>query len=361
MAVGCKSELRRRLSQVADLQIQDRVQGRTGYESVRRLGRRRYRGAVPDASQKARVRKPENPEKRLENLRRRLENKNRKISELKKGLSGNGPIALGKDAARSPSDAEAGALPDFVIGGKKCGTTFLYHLLCRHPYVAPAAKKEVHYFDVRVRKGLGWYRSQFLPPEAKEDRRIISGEASPYYLYHPHAARRAAETVPQAKLITMPRDPIDRALSDYHDKVRQGKEPLSSFEEAIDAEENRLQGEREKMLADEHYKARNYPAYSYLARGIYVDQLQRWLVFFDREQMLVIKSEDMFGNVPDTLRRALAFLDLPGWEPEIPPVWEARNEGQYAPMNPATRQRLREYFAPHNQKLYEYLSTDFNW
>jgi hypothetical protein len=91
------------------------------------------------------------------------------------------------------------------------------------------------------------------------------------------------------------------------------------------------------------------------------DQLQRWLELFAREQLLVIKSEDMFGNVPDTLRRILAFLDLPDWEPEVTPVWEARNEGQYAPMNPATRQRLRDYFDPHNRRLYEYLGTDFGW
>ena len=317
------------------------------------------RSAVPDSSQKAKPQRLENKEARIVKLRQKLKDKNQEITRLKTKLSAASRPA--NSIRTTPKGDLKGTLPDFIIiGAQKCGTTFLYHLLCQHPYVDAATRKEVHYFDMRFEKGIGWYRARFPRPREVEGRRVITGEASPYYLYHPHAARRAAEAVPQAKLIVLLRDPVDRAFSDYHDKVRQGGERLT-FEEAIEAEESRLRGEREKMLADESYASRNYRAFSYLSRGIYVDQLQTWLEFFDREQMLVLKSEDMFSNTSDTLKRVLNFLNLPDWEPDTLPVSETLNEGRYAPIDPATQQRLRDYFEPHNQRLYAYLDTNLDW
>jgi Sulfotransferase domain len=94
---------------------------------------------------------------------------------------------------------ETGALPDFVIiGAPKCGTTFLYHLLTKHPHVEPAAFKEPHYFDLLFEKGIEWYRGCFLPPRWKDGRRTITGEATPGYLYDTHAAERMADVIPDA-------------------------------------------------------------------------------------------------------------------------------------------------------------------
>ena len=317
------------------------------------------RGARPD-DHETQDRRLTEIEERVGRLRQRLKDKNRQISSPKEELSSvDGSAADSRKAA--PEAPGHGALPDFVIiGGKKCGTTFLYHLLSRHPYVAPAVDKEVHFFDIRFDWGTDWYRSHFPAPVKKEGRRVITGEASPFYLYHPHAARRAAETVPRAKLIALLRDPVDRAYSDYHHKARRGHEPLT-FEQAIEAEENRLRGEKEKMLADEGYRSRNFRAFSYLSRGVYVDQIMAWREFFDADQMLILKSEDMFEDTPQTLKRVADFLDLPAWEPDLPTTPETRNEGGYTPISPATRQRLRDYFEPHNQRLYDYLGVDFGW
>lgn len=318
------------------------------------------RGALPD-DHEAQARGSREVEERVEKLRLRLDDKNRQISSLKRELSSaDGSTAGGREAA--PEAQGPGALPDFVIiGGKKCGTTFLYHLLSRHPHVAPATEKEVHYFDTRFDRGDDWYRSHFPAPVHKEGRKVVTGEASPFYLYHPHAARRAAATVPRAKLIALLRDPVDRAYSDYHHKARRGHEPLT-FEQAIEAEEDRLRGEKEKILADEGYRGRNFRAFSYLSRSIYVDQLKAWREFFDADQMLILKSEDMFEDTPATLKRVADFLDLPTWETDVPTTPETRNEGGYsAPISPSTRERLRDYFEPHNQRLYEYLGTDFGW
>lgn len=257
---------------------------------------------------------------------------------------------------------EESVAPDFVIiGAQKCGTTFLYRrLLSQHPHVEPARKKEIHYFDLwkHYDRGGDWYRSHFPPPTWNEGRRSLTGEASPYYLFHPHAARRMAEVVPQVRLIAVLRNPVDRAYSSYQHAIRKGTESVPTFEEAVELEETRLRGERDKMLADERYDSLNLRRFSYLSRGVYADQLMEWSRFFSDAQMLVLKSENLFERTPDTLKLVLNFLDLPGWEPE---ARESRKERKYPPMNPDTRRRLRSYYDPHNQRLYEYLGVDFGW
>jgi hypothetical protein len=90
-----------------------------------------------------------------------------------------------------------------------------------------------------------------------------------------------------------------------------------------------------------------------------VDQLLRWSKSFDDEQMLVLNSEDFFEHTPDALKLVLNFLNLPDWKPE---AWEVHKKGEYGKkMDPVTRQWLKDYFEPHNRRLYEYLGTDFGW
>jgi hypothetical protein len=253
-------------------------------------------------------------------------------------------------------------LPDFVvIGAQKCGTSFLYRLLVQHPDVKPAFVKEVHYFDLNFGKGDSWYRSRF-PLQVRKKRTYITGESSPYYLFHPHAPRRAATVIPEAKLIVLLRNPVDRAYSHYQHQVArvwgEGHETLT-FEEAIEAEERRLAGELEKLLRNEQYDSRNYRSYSYLSRGIYIDQIAAWLRFFDRDQMLILRSEDLFINAGGTLKTLLDFLGLAHWTPKTPAY--IPNKREYTDLSPAIRQQLDEYFRLHNRRLYEFLGVDFGW
>src|SRR5437588_2037479 len=147
-------------------------------------------------------------------------------------------------------------LPDFlIIGGQRCGTTSLYYYLINYPGISPACTKEVHFFDVNFEKGPGWYRAQFPTvigkSYAKYARKhsLITGEASPYYLFHPHAPRRISALIPKVKLIALLRNPVDRAFSQHWLEVQSGYETLS-FKEAIESEQERLAGEWEKMLED---------------------------------------------------------------------------------------------------------------
>ncbi len=265
-------------------------------------------------------------------------------------------------AMRRRSEGGSGALPHFVIvGASRSGTTSLYHLLTRHPLIEPAESKELHFFDKHFGEGVGWYRSCFPPPARRDERTTISGESTPYYLFHPHAARRMAQTLPEARVLVLLRNPVDRAYSQYQQQVKRGREPLP-FEEAIRAEEQRLEGEWRRMSEDEGYDSFNLQRYSYLARGVYADQLSRWRRFFADEQMLVLRSEEFFERPREALRRVVRFLDLPDWEPASRDVEDRRNRGVYAGgMDPRARERLEDYFGSHNRRLYDLLGTDFGW
>jgi hypothetical protein len=262
--------------------------------------------------------------------------------------------------------AVTGALPDFaIIGGKKCGTTFLYHLLGQHPLVQPAAAKELHFFDALFDEGAEWYRQCFPAPRWEDGRRTITGEASPY-MAHRYAPERMAQVVPEARLIALLRNPVERAYSDYQMVARKDREH-KTFEEAIGLEGPTEAGKarplgKEGENSEGEDRAVLDEDSEYLSRGVYVDQLMRWSEFFSKEQLLVLQSEDFFERPQETLMLVLEFLGLPQWEPEAEELMGGkRNEGRYEEMDPATRRRLEEYFEPHNQRLYEFLGTDFGW
>jgi len=250
-------------------------------------------------------------------------------------------------------------LPDFlIIGGQKCGTSSFYRNLVKHPAIVPAFEKEIYFFNGKFHKGINWYRTHFplLPYKYYVTKicrqKFLTGEATPGYIFHPHV-----EALPHVKIIILLRNPVDRAYSHYYHEVRKKRETLS-FEDAIKAEEERLRGEFEKLIKNERYKSFNYIHYSYLARGIYVDQLQRWNNFFKKEQILLLKSEDFFRDPQTSFDQALQFLGLPGWQVND---FRKAHVGYYPKMDTAIRNRLLNYFEPHNHKLYEYLGINFGW
>lgn len=255
--------------------------------------------------------------------------------------------------------------PDFlIVGAQKGGTTSLCTHLFRHPQVLPSRKKEIHYFDAaEFDHGPGWYRAHFetmhtaRSREKQIGRPVITGEASPYYLAHPHSPRRIKEMLPTAKLIVMLRDPIDRALSHYNHQVRKNREPLS-FAAAIDAEEDRLAGELERMLEDENYYSHNFWAYSYLTRGRYVEQLLRWLDWFPSEQLLVINSERFFSSPHEEFLRAVEFLGLDQFQLDS---YSKQNTGSYDSMDSGLRNELKDHFRPYNERLYTLIGQEFGW
>ncbi len=257
-------------------------------------------------------------------------------------------------------------VPNFIIiGAQKGGTTSLYRYLIEHPNIAPIYVKEPHFFDIYYHKGLGWYRSHFPTAVEKYYARyvhkhdLITGEASPYYLFHPSTSQRVAKTLPKAKLIVLLRNPIDRAYSQYQHQLRQSGVETLSFEGAIDAEEKRLAGEEEKIRQNEKYASFNHRHYSYLARSTYINQLPAWLNIFPREQLLILKSEDLYSDPASIVKQTLEYLNVPASTQQG--AYKPFNEAKYTPMKPETCVRLVEYFKPYNARLYDLLDRDFGW
>jgi Sulfotransferase domain len=269
-------------------------------------------------------------------------------------------------------------LPTFlIIGAQRAGTTSLFRYLLAHPDVAGPSGgdsavwwvKETHFFDEKYAKGVDWYRS-FFPLEATRRRRrkrghdLQAGEATPYYMFHPAVPARAAATLPDVRLIALLRDPVERAYSHYQMMSRTGREKLS-FEEALAAEPERLEGveealmgETETLLPSGHRAHHQHRHRAYFARGLYADQLGRWLEHFELEQLLVVPTEDLLARPSETYGEVLEFLGLPDWQLDSFPE---HNKKPYSAIDPNVRARLEERYAEPNARLVELLGRDFEW
>jgi hypothetical protein len=242
-----------------------------------------------------------------------------------------------------------------IIGSQKGGTSSLYHHLCQHPNIRSARRKEIHFFDDNYHKGINWYESHF--PPVKLFRNMITGEASPYYLFHPHVPWRVWSLYPRIKLIILLRNPVDRAYSHYHHNRRKNREKRS-FEEAISKEPGLLAKESEKFTLNREYKSYLHKHLSYLSRGIYIRQLKNWLEYYPEEQFLILKSEDFFRYPKETMANIFSFL---GIEYKVITNFIQKNHYAYPPMNPVTRQKLVDIFEPFNSQLMELLGQNFRW
>jgi hypothetical protein len=261
-------------------------------------------------------------------------------------------------------------LPSFVIiGGKRCGTTTLYWHLVQHPSVLPLlprAKriKGVHFFDWNFERGTGWYRSHFPLNVHRSGMRWrhgcepVSGEASSSYLFHPRAPLRASLVAPEAKVIVLLRNPVERAWSHYGARVRKGAEPLS-FEAAIESEPDRVRGELERVRRDPAYRSQALEQQAYLGLGLYLDPLSEWMRRFPRDRVLILRTEDLATDASGTYREVLRFLELPAWTPSVFRDFNAAPAR--VEMRPETRSELAARFAPHNRRLSEYLGMELGW
>jgi len=251
-------------------------------------------------------------------------------------------------------------LPNFlIIGAQRSGTTWLYENLVKHPEIIPASTKEVHFFDNNFSRGLEWYKSHFTHTKNSQinnHSKSITGEASPYYIFHPLAPERISNIIPSVKIIILLRNPVDRAFTHYHHEVILRAEK-STFEEAISSEPTRLEGEEEKIINNKNYYSFNHQHFSYLSRGIYISQLERWMNLFPTKQILIIKSEDFFSEPQLTIENVFNFLNVP----LIKIDFNKPNIFNHDKMGSSTKEYLEEYFKPHNQSLYKFLNRDFSW
>lgn len=195
-------------------------------------------------------------------------------------------------------------LPNFVIvGAPKCGTSSLAAWLRDHPdaYVVP--EKELYYFTSEWERGQKWYEQCFAP-----DGQRAVGEATPTYLHEHRAHERMAAVIPQARLIAMVRNPVDRAYSHYwHWRERKGEE--RAFDDAIAPE---LAGEDGVFLTP----------------GRYAEHLAALANHFPPEQLHTVVFDDLAADPHGVFRAACEFLGLdPAHVPDS--VGQVENSFQY--------------------------------
>jgi hypothetical protein len=259
-------------------------------------------------------------------------------------------------------------LPDFlIVGAMKSATSSLAAWLAAHPDVFMAPEKEVHFFDRHYDRGLDWYRSRFATANGES----WIGEATQTYMFLPEVMPLVAAALPEAKLVAILRNPVDRTYSHYwmnRSQQTEDRDPATALSEELDGG--------------------GPPRFPYLDRGRYLTQLERVLAHYPREALHVLLFEDLVARPGETFGALCSFL---GIDPSVRPgnlgdpvnqhiayrsLW-LRNVSKrlpkpvgnaigklngrttsYPEMDPALRTRLLSSFAEDNRRLADRLGRD---
>jgi len=284
------------------------------------------------------------------------------------------PGRLATEAARHGVRAVGAATASFrpgpdllVVGAKRAGTTSLWHYLQQHSGVLPLYPsaehlKGLYYFDVHHERGERWYRSHFATAawRARRERELghptVAAEASPYYLFHPLAAERAHSQLPDARVVVLLRDPVERAYSHWKERCRHTE--TLDFAQALLAEPLRTAGEEERLLADPTAVSFAHRHQTYVAQGSYSTPLRRWFDAFGRDRVEVVVAEELFASPQSVVDRLWGQLGLP---PQQLVDVTAHNSAPSPDMDPAVRRQLRKYFLPDIARLEVLLGRTLPW
>ncbi|MDP3173767.1 MAG: sulfotransferase [Phenylobacterium sp.] len=186
-----------------------------------------------------------------------------------------------------------------VVGAQKAGTTAMFDFLSDDPALALSDVKEVHFFDDETQN---WSAPDFDAYHAHFGARDgLRGEATPIYAYWPNALERIRAYNPDARLILMLRDPVQRAWSQWRMEYSRGVE-THPFNWCI------REG-RQRLFEAEPWGV--HREFSYVERGFYGEQVARLLTLFAREQLLVLRAEDLRADPNPSLAAVREFLGAP--------------------------------------------------
>lgn len=245
----------------------------------------------------------------------------------------------------------------FIIGIMKAGTTTMNLFLSTHPQVAAkTTKSEINYFSHHFNKPLSWYK-QRLPCSYSNQ---ITIEKSPTYFYHPKSASRIRSTIPNAKLILVVKDPIQRAESMF----AMIKKDSETFEEAVTIRNN-------KNKLQVNTRARKLIVFSN-----YQKYIGAWLKNFKRHQIFIVDSRELKTNPVKILKEVERFFNIEPYFTLDMFVYNAtkdsyrlktnnsRAEGTSRPheaYSSEVRKLLEDFFRPLNKKFFEVIQMTFDW
>jgi hypothetical protein len=189
---------------------------------------------------------------------------------------------------------------DFLIAGvQKGGTSALHAFLSRHPRIFLPRVKELHLFDD---ESVDWKAPDYRRLErhfAAKHPLQIAGDATPIYSYWRPSAGRIQRYNPNIRMILLLRNPVLRAYAHWAMEVSRNNDQLT-FREAI-------RGGRRRVTQDAEI-AGCHRIFSYVERGFYGEQIDRLLKFFSPDQILFVKTEDLWNRHVETLDGICDFL-----------------------------------------------------
>lgn len=276
---------------------------------------------------------------------------NKKLSNLKANHPGLFPEWAKEFYLKSRQlMAERRALPHFiVIGAQKSGSTTLFNYIAVHPQVLPSIQKEIFFFNRNFTKGVLWYRRYFPFDSVLASKGMITGEASTTYLSSKQAPERAKTLLPNSKIIAVLRDPVERAISQYHHSFRTGRE-IREIENVFTEDLFTKWEEGEELPSLD---------YSYLDNGYYAPQILRWLRHYPEKQLMVIQADMLFSEAVDITSRVYEFLELKEYWLDKPSVF---NKGTYnTNKHGEIIIRLKNFYNEKNTELLNIPSVGFTW
>ena len=320
------------------------------------------------------------------------------------------PVNEFPDAPDAAFDDALAGLSSFVFicGFPKTATTTLASILdSHHDITAPAIKEPFFFSTDEYRFGRGYYWAKYFA-NYRGQRHVFDGNTA--LSFQPYAARRIAETIPNAKIVLSIRHPIERAHSNWW-MYRTSREEDLSFAEAVDWELDELErgllpvGDEDtdfwhwymRRLVTRDHEVRRRTVRTYLSRGHYDTHVGRFLHYFKRENVLIVRQDEVRRNRLNTIQRLLAFVgaDTSDLKPQDNDYHVNRNSllitdmlARFDPLisalppqvrrfggsvvsgvdrrlnkttvEPALRQRLVEHYRPHNETLGALLGEDFS-
>lgn len=234
----------------------------------------------------------------------------------------------------------------FIAGAQRSGTTWLYRMLEQHPRIAMAQplRPEPKFFisDALYGQGIAHYREHYFPAGEHD----WFGEKSTSYIEHPIAAERIARHFPDALILFLLRDPVERAISNYRFSVDNGLESLT-LEQALQQEQDRCPP-----------AGISVSPHAYAARGHYNRYLDMWREHFPAAQLLPLVSENTLGNAA-AVREIFRTLQLDAQVP-LRDVAVPLNSATMTldAIAPGTRELLREGFRDSNRALAQAYGVD---
>lgn len=238
----------------------------------------------------------------------------------------------------------------FIAGAQRSGTTYLHTILSEHPEIElnqPWWPEPKFFLSEDAPSRIEEYLKKYY---FRNDA-ALHGEKSVCYMEHTEVVERIACAFPDARIIFILRDPVDRAISNYWYSVGNKLED-ANIEQAL----------TDESFADRPYdkaKIIGCPPYHYLRRGRYVSYLEKYLQHFDCDQIKILVSEDFFNNQ----KQISDLFEFLGINPNFSPPSMAKKVNSYLPIDERTtgtsvEKFLANYYAESVAELSERFGVD---